>query len=190
MRMLVLALFFSLNFWLPPTLTTARADAAVLTPATLKTMLEGMGFKTLDGKFSNGQPYTQMNVPKGNWQYEILANANNSEILFFSVDFGIYQGKPEDIPQSVLLGYLTENRKLNFVRFVYLADVNKFRLIASLRNRDIKPIDMRTVLSEMVDTADATQYLWDPKNWPEMTKGGGDVTVQPATASGENQAAK
>lgn len=146
---------------------TLHAAEARLDRATLKAMLEGMGYQPVEKKYNNSEDkYWEVLFAKGRWTYNAAISVNNPESVWVTVEFGLYKGPQADIPQGVLLGLLSENANLVWSRFQYGSSTQSFYLTSSLRNKNVSPADLRRVIDEIIAAADRTQKLWDPKQWP------------------------
>ncbi|MBU2580184.1 MAG: hypothetical protein KJ622_00505 [Alphaproteobacteria bacterium] len=147
---------------------TSRASETNLDHASLKAMIEGLGYEPVEKTYSDsGAKFWELSFPRGPWTYTVAVNANSRETLWTSVEFAVYKGPPENIPQSALLGMLLENTNLKWSQFRYQANTHSFFLVSVLRNKTISPADLRRVIDEIVAAADRTQKLWDPKLWPK-----------------------
>ena len=170
------ALFLALPTFAPP----AHAAGEPLNHASLKPLLDGLGYEAVEKTFRDtGGKFWQVSFPKGSWTYIVAFNANNKDAIWTSVEFGLYKGAPEEIPQSVLLGMLQENSKLAWSRFHYQPSTHSFFLISTIRNKDVSPADLRRVIEEIIAATDRTQKLWDPKQWPKS------AAAEPAKAAPE-----
>lgn len=145
-----------------------RAADAHLDHASLKSLIEGLGYEPVEKSFSNtGDKYWDLSFPRGPWTYNVTINANNKDSIWTSVEFAVYKGEKQGIPPSALLGMLEENNRLVWSRFRYQESTRSFFLVSTLRNKNISPADLRRVIEEIVAAADRTQTLWDPKQWPK-----------------------
>lgn len=146
---------------------TVRAAEGQLDRASLKAMLEGMGYEPVEKKYNNSDDkYWEVPFAKGRWTYNAAISVNNPVSVWVTVEFGLYKGPQDDIPQSMLMGMLSENSSLVWSRFQYATSTKSFYLTSSLRNKNVSPADLRRVIDEIIAAADRTQKLWDPKQWP------------------------
>ena len=147
-----------------------RAEKTVLSHASMKTMLENMGFEPTEKTFSNGENYYEIRIQRGAWNYSLDVNANSPKMVYVSMSFGLYTGKIEDFPKDKLVALLAENQNTMYSHFLYLKETNKFRLLSRLLNGSITPVILRRALNEMVNVADRTEHLWNPKKWTNSTQ--------------------
>lgn len=161
--------------------TTLRAAETTLDQASLKTMVEGLGYEPNEGKFNGTDtPYLSIRIPGSPWNYDITIYVDtDKKFVGLNTQFAVYQGPAADIPQSALLGLLSENADLTFANFRYTTSTKSLFLVASLRNKNISPADLRRVIDEIVSGANRTQKFWDPKHWPKS------AVVEPVNATPE-----
>lgn len=166
MRLLI-SLLFLLGYLLCP--LSAHAADGPLDQASLKAMIEGLGYEPQEGKFNDTQAqYYRIRIPGSPWNYDITIYIDTSRnTISINSEFALYKGAADLIPQSVLLGLLSDNANLTFTQFRYLQSSNSFFLLGNLRNKDVSAADLRRVIDEIVSAANRTQNLWDPKQWPQ-----------------------
>ncbi|MCB1485167.1 MAG: hypothetical protein KDJ17_09780 [Hyphomicrobiaceae bacterium] len=147
----------------------AMADESGLNQASLKAMLEGLGYEPKEGAFNDTKiPYFSIHIPGSPWNYDITIYIDaDKNIVSLNSEFGLYKGPAEDIPQSALVGLLSENASLTFAHFRYVASNKSIFLLANLRNKSVSAVDMRRAIDEIVSGANRTQNFWDPKQWPK-----------------------
>ncbi|MEZ5898534.1 MAG: hypothetical protein R3D51_03475 [Hyphomicrobiaceae bacterium] len=165
----LIALLFLIGGLLHP--ATLQAAEGPLDHASLKTMIEGLGYEPQEGKFNDTQAqYYRIRIPGSPWNYDITIYIDASKnIVSINSEFALYKGAADLIPQSVLLGLLSDNANLTFTQFRYLQSSNSFFLLSNLRNKDVSAADLRRVIDEIVSAANRTQKLWDPKQWPQAS---------------------
>lgn len=160
----------------------APAPSSSLDHASLKAMLEEIGYAPIEKKYSGTDTsFWQVPITRGPWRYDVAVSAYTRDVVYVSVEFGLYGGRKEDIPQSILLAMLSENYNLTWSHFVYLTQSEKFALIAAIHNADVTGDHLRRVIDEIVDAADRTQNLWVPDQWPKPP------AAQPEAAAGTAQ---
>ncbi len=148
---------------------SSQASETDLDHASLKTMVEGLGYEPKEGKFDGSDtPYLSVRIPGSPWNYDITIFVDtDKKLVSLNSQFALYKGSADGIPQSALLGLLSENADLTFAQFRYTTSTKSFFLVANLRNRDITAIDLRRTIDEIVSGANRTQKFWDPKHWPK-----------------------
>jgi len=173
----LISLLFLFGYVLHP--VTLHAAEGSFDNASLKAMIEGLGYEPQEGKFNDTQvQYYRIRIPGSPWNYDITfyIDASRNSVSINS-EFGLYKGAADLIPQSVLLGLLSENANLTFTQFRYLQSSNSFFLLANLRKKDVSAADLRRVIDEIVSAASRTQKFWDPKQWPKA------AVAEPAKAT-------
>lgn len=160
---------------------TLRAAETTLDQASLKTMVEGLGYEPEEGKFNGTDtPYLSIRIPGSPWNYDITIYVDtDKKLVSLNTQFAVYTGPAAGIPQSALLGLLSENADLTFANFRYTTSNKSLFLVANLRNKDITSIDLRRTIDEIVSGANRTQKFWDPKQWPKS------AVVEPVKAAPE-----
>ncbi|MEM8689784.1 MAG: hypothetical protein AAGF81_20850 [Pseudomonadota bacterium] len=148
------------------------AENGKLEHASLRVMLENLGYEPEERKFTDGLAYYDIEEPGDVRMTAKVFVSASGNILWFLVDYWALK-EDQKYPHEVLLELLAENDKAAYVHFGYLPKSRRMRLNASLVNRGIKPVDLRRVINEASRLTDRTQHLWNPNEWK----------VQPAKAA-------
>ncbi|MDA7948926.1 MAG: hypothetical protein MPJ78_15800 [Hyphomicrobiaceae bacterium] len=148
-----------------PNLENAHADdAKVLDHAGLKAMLENLGYEPKERKYGSGSLYYRIE-PKLNgrtWYFNVRA-PKNSRYIYVQLDFGKYPSETS-IPRQGLIELLKENGKTTYSSF-FIASWGGFMLTSNLVNRNVKPVDIRRAIEEMMPLAAKTEKYWNSKKW-------------------------
>jgi hypothetical protein len=140
------------------------ASEAALDTAGLKVMLENLGYEPTGGKYNNsGQEYWRIKRAGRNVTLTMDTFVRNDGLVW--VYAGYWQLKDDQkFPDHVLLEALSQNNNTGYVHFSVHPD-RKFTLSGSLANHNVRAVDMRKMLDEMLLMSDNTRHLWNPKYW-------------------------
>jgi hypothetical protein len=147
-----------------------NAAEAALNHASLKAVIEGLGYEPKEGKLKGSETSNhQLHINKSPWNDNVTIFVDDkSDVITLSTEFGLYKGASGLIPQSVLLGTPGENASVTWPQFHYLPSTNGFFLLANLRNKYVSAVDLHRVIEEIVAAADRTESFWIPKQWPRQ----------------------
>jgi hypothetical protein len=162
------------------------SSSEAFTSASLKTMLDNMGYESTEGKFNDDSLYYQVNFVGTNWSYVSTIHLSSNGRLYAYLDFGLYTGETKDIPIDIALSLLQENQGKQNVHFEFLIDSKKFRLLGSLPIQNASPVALRQLLEELVKTAEKSEKLWNPKLWPAVEKPQAEPAVKTVVDSPES----
>jgi len=146
--------------------TAPAADDKGLDHQSLKALLENLGYEPKEQKYSNGNPYYRIE-PKLNgrtWYFNVRA-PDKGRYVYVQLDFGKYPSE-DGIPRQALIELLKENGNTSY-SFFFIASWGGFMLTSNLLNDDLKPVDFRRSIEEMMALAAKTESHWNPKKWPQ-----------------------
>jgi hypothetical protein len=132
-----------------------------LNDASLKAMLENLGYEPKALQNKDGSNYYQ--IKAGPWAIEVSLNANQKNLWFVAWLEKIPAGGK--IPPDRLLTLLSENWKNDPVHFCY-DDNNRFlTLTERIENRDVTPQVFRGALDGFTNVMSRTSNEWNVSRW-------------------------
>lgn len=150
------------------TAPTGGAKAKPLDIDSLKAMLEGLGYLPKEGSYTSGAKY--LNIKHSTSRLNLVFNFSltNPDNLFVYLDLP-KAGKDVKLPGKAMFGLLKASNTTRLMRYSWVSARRSFRLSGALPNHSIKPVDIRRMITESVDTLTQTIRFWQPSDWPKLT---------------------
>jgi hypothetical protein len=164
----------------PPAFSQNKA----LDMAGLKTMLEGLGYEPEEKAYSDGSKYFRI-VSKSS---AIIASIDFDLISknFLTISCGLWPlPSQEDIPSDVLWKALRKNLGLKRIRFAITARTHRFRLLARLDDKHVRPAEVRAIIEEITNVSGDTKDISNPKNWTKAANDNKAAEAKPAKKEAE-----
>ena len=165
------------------------AESGGLDQAGLKQMLENLGYEPKTKKYDSGRQYYEIKKKGGTvtLTMDLYISNNDTMIWSFTSFWPLKEG--QKFPNDVLLEAMTNNNKTVYVHFSFFK--NKLTLSGSLANHNVRAVDLRKMLDEMLVVSDRTRHLWNPKYWNNKTaEKKPDATSAPVEKKDEKKAEK
>ncbi len=136
-----------------------------LTPESLKTMLENLGYTTTASTSSEGVVTYEIKLTPEDWSIDTDVNLSKdqSNIWIWANLTKIPDGQLFD--PDTLLQMLTENDSMGPFFFSYTTTSRRFFINLALANQNVTPAKMRAELDALSGNVVRTQNLWDPSKW-------------------------
>jgi len=145
--------------------TVMRAQGAPLTPESLKTMIENLGYTTTSSTNSDGVVTYNITLTPQGWTIDTDVNLSKdqSNIWMWANLSKIPDGQVFD--PDTLLTMLKENDTMGPFFFSYSDSSRRFFINLALSNQNVTPAKMRSELDALAQNVVRTQNMWDPTKW-------------------------
>ena len=142
-----------------------RAQGTQVTPESLKTMLENLGYTTTSSTNSDGVVTYEIKLTPQDWSIvtDVNLSKDQSNIWMWAILTKIPDGQVFD--PDTLLTMLKENDSMGPFFFSYTDSSRRFFINLALANQNVTPAKMRSELDQLAGNVVRTQNLWDPTKW-------------------------
>ncbi len=142
-----------------------RAQGTQLTPESLKTMLENLGYTTTSSTNSDGVVTYEIKLTPQDWSIvtDVNLSKDQSNIWMWAILTKIPDGQVFD--PDTLLTMLKENDSMGPFFFSYTDSSRRFFINLALANQNVTPAKMRSELDQLAGNVVRTQNMWDPTKW-------------------------
>jgi hypothetical protein len=149
-----------------------RAQGTQLTPESLKSMIENLGYTTTSSTNSDGVVTYEITLTPQDWkiQTDVNLSKDQSNIWMWAILTKIPDG--QEIDPDALLAMLKENDTMGPFFFSYTDSSHRFFINLALSNQNVTPAKMRSELDALAADVLRTQDLWDPAKWKTAPVGG------------------
>ncbi|HYB62247.1 MAG TPA: hypothetical protein VEH50_12320 [Methylomirabilota bacterium] len=142
-----------------------RAQGTQVTPESLKTMLENLGYVTTSSTNSDGVVTYEIKLTPQDWSIvtDVNLSKDQSNIWMWAILTKIPDGQMFD--PDTLLTMLKENDSMGPFFFSYTDASRRFFINLALANQNVTPAKLRSELDQLAGNVTRTQNLWDPTKW-------------------------
>ena len=142
-----------------------RAQGTQLTPESLKSMIENLGYTTTSSTNSDGVVTYNITLTPQGWTIDTDVNLSKdqSNIWIWANLTKIPDG--QSIDGDALLTMLKENDTMGPFFFSYTDTARRFFINIALANQNVTPAKMRSELDALAANVVRTQDMWDPSKW-------------------------
>ncbi len=142
-----------------------RAQGTQLTPESMKTMIENLGYTTTSSTNSDGVVTYNITLTPQGWTIDTDVNLSKdqSNIWMWANLTKIPDGQVFDA--DTLITMLKENDTMGPFFFSYSDSSRRFFINLALSNQNVTPAKMRAELDALAANVVRTQNMWDPTKW-------------------------